>query len=142
MSFLNTLGADVAFTSICGLATICSFILTIYVSLKTKLINKRIQALRDGKNYNESKNSMKESLVTYQKLLRDDTINIISIKDNVLNDINASYIVFNNILDWREKRTYRQLIKELNKSQDLDLNLICNLISKIYAYLESDKEEF
>lgn len=130
------------FTVLCGITTLVGFFITVYISVKTKSINQRLGIYKKTKEFNRKRKSYISTLEGYQKSLMEDKTNIYKIKINILNDINVINETFGIILKVNQKVVVWLLKKELEKSKSINTNYICNLLSKIRAYMSNVKEEY
>lgn len=126
--------------AICSITSLIGFAMTIYVSIKTKSIDRRIEELNSTKYFNRSRKSYITSLKTYQTSLVEDNIDINKIKMDILNDVNVIIESYQLILNYKQRRTITRLRRKLQKKNIKDKNRICNLLSEIIAYLSNKKE--
>lgn len=126
--------------ALCSLTSLISFAMTIYVTLKTKSIDKRMLELKSTKDFNRKRNKHISSLETYQTSINEDEVDIYKIRTNILNDVNIIYESYNYILKSSQKKTFHKLIKQLEKKEKIDEILVSNLLSKIIAYMSNSKE--
>lgn len=124
----------------CSITSLIGFAMTIYVSLKTKSIDKKIIELNLAKDFNKRRKNHIVSLKSYQTSLLEDKVDINIIRANILNDINIIYESYKSILKLYQRVTIIILIKRLEKEKITDVNSLCNLISKVIAYMSNNKE--
>ncbi len=133
------MGKNIYVLGICSLITIGSFIVSIFISIRTKKIDDKIKELKAGKEYNKNRKKMASSLTTYQDAINQDK-SYDKIRLNILNDLNVFYHVSLNTLSKKERSTFNKLIKEVEKDKNYDIHTICNLLSRIIGYLNYNKE--
>lgn len=125
---------------ICSITSLIGFVMTIYVTIKTKSIDKKMLEYKLIQHFNRKRSQYINTLQSYQTSLLEDDVDIDKIKTNILNDINIIYESYSYIFKLSQKFTIYRLRKELEKSEGLDTNYICNLLSKVIAYLSKNKE--
>ncbi|MCM1263614.1 MAG: hypothetical protein NC313_12950 [Butyrivibrio sp.] len=130
------------FTALCSIVTLVGFLITIYISLKTKSINQRLEVYKRTKEFNTKRKKYILTLEGYQKSLTEDGIDIYKIKINILNDINIINESFRTIMKVNQRIVVCRLKKELEKSKSINTNRVCNLLSQIRAYMSNVKEEY
>ena len=82
------MGENIYILGVCSFITIISFLISIYISIKTKNIDSRIKELKAGTEFNNSREKLVNDLITYQTAIK----NISSYKKlrlNLLNDLNV-----------------------------------------------------
>ncbi len=102
-------------TAICNITSLIGFGMTIYVSLKTKSIDKRIQEFKSTKDFNRKRTQHINSLKTYQTSLIEDNVDIYKIRTNMLNDINVIYESYRYIFKFSQKVIIYRVRKQLEK---------------------------
>ena len=141
-SWCEGLARSNIFTMLCGIATLIGFFITIYISLKTKSINQRLCIYKRVQEFNKKRKRYISTLEGYQKSLADDGTDIYKIKINILNDINIINESFGVILKMNQRIVVWRLKRELEKPKSIDTNHVCNLLSRIRAYMSNVKEEY
>lgn len=127
------------FTFICGMITIIGFLMTVYISVKTKSIHKRIIEYKQIEKYNENRISYIKSLKGYQTALIDGG-NIRKVKLNILNDINIVRENYRNMFGIVQRIAIWRLTKELEKDKPIK-EKVCNGLSKVIAVISVEKEQ-
>jgi len=128
------------FTFICGVVTIISFLITVYISIKTKKIHKKITEYKKTELFNKDRRKYSKTIMGYQKALMQDNADIYKVRINILNDINTIGETYAGIFNFRQKWLLRCLKKELKKSEKIDVNKVCNEMSELIAKLSVEKE--
>ena len=126
--------------ALCSITSLIGFAMTIYVSFKTKSIDKRIKEFKSIKDFNQKRTKYINSLKSYQISINEDNVDIYKIRTNILNDINIIYESYSYIFTLTQKITFFIIRRQLEKKEKIDENLVCNLISKIIAYMSNSKE--
>ena len=67
--FLEKLGQSTPFVAFCGIITILGFVLTIFVLLKAKSINRKIEEYKIIKEYNKRRERLRLSLLDYRNAI-------------------------------------------------------------------------
>lgn len=128
------------FTFVCGVITVIGFVITIYISVKTKSIHKRIHQYKSAQIFNKRRKQYISTLKGYQNAIFADDVDIHNNKMNLLNDINIIGEAFDDILPFKHKILLWRLRRELEREKIISKNKVCNLISKIIAFLSKEKE--
>ena len=141
-NWCNWLANNNIFTVLCGITTLVGFFITVYISFKTKTINQRLGIYKKTQEFNKKRKTYISTLEGYQRSLTEDEIDIYKVKINILNDVNIIKESFGTILKINQKIVVWRLKKELEKSQSININRVCNLLSQIRAYMSNFKEEY
>ncbi len=130
------------FTVLCGVTTLLGFFITVYISFKTKSINQRLDIYKKTKEFNRKRKPYISTLEGYQRSLAEDKTDIYKVRINILNDINIINESFGTIFKINQKFVVWRLKRELEKSKSININRVCNLLSRIRAYMSNVKEEY
>lgn len=129
------------FTVICGIITVIGFLMTVYISIKTKSIHKRIAEYKVVSSFNKNRKKYQKTFEGYQNAISQDDVDIYKTKINMLNDVNTVREAYSKIWSWRQKLLLLCLKKELEKKEGINVNKICNWMSKLIAVLSVEMEE-
>lgn len=128
------------FTFICGVVTIIGFLLTVYISIKTKNIHRKITEYKKTEQFNKDRRKNLKTIMGYQKALIQDNADIYKVRINILNDINIIGEIYSDIFKFPQKWLFWCLKRELKKSEKIDVNKVCNKMSELIAKLSVEKE--
>ena len=134
------MGENIYILGVCSFITIISFLISIYISIKTKNIDSRIKELKAGTEFNNSREKLVNDLITYQTAIK----NISSYKKlrlNLLNDLNTFYYASQYALIVKERKAFNKLIREVEKTEKFNINKIHNTLSRIIGFLNLKKED-
>lgn len=137
---LYVLANDTMILGICNAIAIIGFIFTVFISIRTKRINHRINEIRKTYGYNLRRSQFRESLTEFRNVIINDDADITKIKSNILDELNALNENYRSEFKLDQRIRIYLLIIHLEKSTKHDTNYICNELSKINGYLFLEKE--
>lgn len=114
--------------------------MTIYVSLKTKSIQKALKEYRRIEKFNREGLKYAKRFKTYITSLIEDDVPFRKIRGDLLIDLHIVRKKFDNSLNKRERECIQQTISKIeNGSQDA-VDAIVNELSEIVAIFSEEKE--
>lgn len=134
------LANDTTILGACSAIAIIGFIVTIYISIKTKNINHRINEIKTTYNYNNRREEFRKSLIEFRNVIINEDVDIAKIKGNILDELNALNENYKGEFKVIQRIRIFLLIVHLEKSTRHDANYICNELSKVCGYLFQKKE--
>lgn len=93
--------------------------------------------IKKTKEFNRKRKPYISTLEGYQRSLAEDKTDIYKVKINILNDINIINESFGTIFKINQKFVVWRLKRELEKSKSININRVCNLLSRIRAYMSN-----
>lgn len=119
---------------------IIGFILTIFVSVKTKKISKILKYNDVISTYNSERTAYQNTFEGHRKSIIDDNIKTNVILKDILKNVEGYRVKFYEILSLREKidlHLFKKLLKK--EANDVDFNKVCNYLAALSGRL-SKKE--
>lgn len=137
---MKCFGKNEYILGLCSVATLLSFAMTIYVSLKTKSIQKALKEYRRIEKFNREGLKYAKRFKTYITSLIEDDVPFRKIRGDLLIDLHIVRKKFDNSLNKRERECIQQTISKIeNGSQDA-VDAIVNELSEIVAIFSEEKE--
>ena len=137
---LNVLANNATVLGVCSAITIIGFLVTIYISIKTKNIGRRINEIKTTYNYNNRREGFRKSFIEFRNVIVSEDAEITKIKGDILDELNALNENYRSEFKIVHRIRIYFLIVHLEKSARHNSNYICNELSKICGYLFQKKE--
>jgi len=139
--FFTGLGGNLFVIGFCSAITIIGFILTLFILVRTKKIDRRIKEFKVKKSYNEHRKHFKDSLLSLKNAIEVENADIKKNKGLLLDELNNLQANYHSEFNAWQNYVIKRLIQHLEKDKKFNRNYICVKLSKVASYLYENKEE-
>jgi hypothetical protein len=118
------------------------FILTIYVMIKTKNIDKRLADYKLVEQFNIEREMYIKTFRAFKTSLTDDNADIYKIKYDIYEETEKFKSHYHSIIGKLDKINIFYLCRTLKKEKNIKTNDVCNYLTKLLALLSNKKENY
>ncbi len=141
IDFLKFFANNEIILGICSLLGIAGFIMTLIVTIKTNKIAKILKYNQVTEAYNKERTAFQKAFEGHRSSIVEDDIKTDKILKDILKQVEAYRIKFNDIFSLKERITLSLFIRILRKpAKDVDFNSVCNYLATLSGRL-SKKED-
>lgn len=140
LAILKWFGSNSYILGLCSIVTLVGFLITVYVSLKTKSIDSVLKNYKRIEKFNKEGRKYKRNFENYQDSLINDDVPFRKLKFDILNDLRASEIKFGTVFNRKEKKCLKEVVSNIEIGNQNDLEYIANELSKVIAIFSTEKE--
>ena len=140
--FLGFLGKNEIVLGVCSLLSIIGFVLTLFVTFKTSKIAKVLKYNQVTDVYNKERKSYQKTFEGQRRSIIEDGIKTDKILKDILKNIEAYRLMFNDILLLRERRSLLKFIKILKKpANEVEFNEVCKYLATLSGRLSKREDK-
>lgn len=130
IDFFELLGTNPIVLGVCSLLGIIGFLLTVFVAIRTSKISKILKYNRVTEAFNKERLSFQKTFEGHRKSIIEDDIKTDKILKDILKNVEAYRVKFNDILPISERIKLFFFIRLLKKKADkVDFNSVCNYLA-------------
>lgn len=137
---LRWFGENKCMLGLCSISTLISFLMTVYVSFKTRNIQSALRDYRRIEKFNRDGSKYKKVFKAYQESLLDDDVPFRKIRISILNDLRVAENQFRVIFNKKEKKCIKEVISKIEVGNEDVSEEIVNELSKVIAIFSIEKE--
>ena len=141
IDFLKFLATNEIILGICSLLGIAGFVMTLFVTIKTSKIAKILKYNQVTEAYNKERIGFQKAFEGHRSSISEDDIKTDKLLKDILKQVEAYRIKFNDIFSFKERITLYRFIKILKRpAKEVDFNTVCNYLASLSGRL-SKKED-